>query len=62
MNLPDDPPLATAIQNLHDETQISKLSAEKTKTNNDSNENIGVFKNITALFLTKNKSKAPFLT
>ena len=36
----DDPPPATAIQNLHDETQTSNSSVEKTKPNNNSNENI----------------------
>ena len=55
MNLPDDPPPATAIQNIHDETQTSKPSVEKTKPNNNSNENIELSKNVTAPSTTKHK-------
>ena len=58
MNLPDDSPPATAIQNIHDETQTSKPSAEKTNPNNNSNENIELFKNVTAPFTTKNKKQS----
>ena len=45
MNYPEDPPPATATQNLLNETQTSKPSTEKTEPNNNSNENIEVFKN-----------------
>ena len=63
MNLPDDSPPATAIQNIHDETQTSKPSAEKTNPNNNSNENIELFKNVKTPSTTKKiKSKTPFLT
>ena len=53
MNLPDDPPPATGIQNLYDEIQTSPPRADNTKINNNSNENIEFFKNVTPPLLDK---------
>ena len=63
MNLPEDPPPATAIQNIHDENQNLSPSTETTKRNNHTNENIELFKNVKTPSTTKKiKSKTPFLT
>ena len=61
MNPPNGFPQAIAIQNIHDEIQTAKPSTDKTKTNNNSNENIELFKIVRPPFLTKIKIKAPFL-
>ena len=57
MSLPEDPPPATSIQNLYDETQRSKPSVETTKPNNHINVNIELYKNIKAPSTTKHNNQ-----
>ena len=58
MDLLDDPPSPTATQILHDDTQKSKPFAETTTTSNHTNENIALFKKVTAPTTTKNKQQS----
>ena len=55
MDLLNDSPPATATQILHDEPKNSKPIAETTKPSNHTNENIALFKKVTASTTKKNK-------
>ena len=57
MDLLDDPPPPTATQLIHDETQKSKPNAETIKTSNNTKENIGSSKKVTASTSSKNKKQ-----
>ena len=52
------PPPATATQILHDEPQKSKPIAETIKPSNNTNENIELFKKVTASTTTKHKQQS----
>ena len=54
MDILDDPPSATATQILHDEPHKSKPIVDTTKPSNHTNENIALFKKVTASSTTKN--------
>ena len=58
MDLLDDLPSPTATQILHDDTQKSTPFAETTTTSNHTNENIALFKKVTAPTTTKNKQQS----